>query len=412
MKSDIDRLMREKDLDALLIMGNAGHNPAMVYFTGLVHVSNAYLIKRRDHPPVLFHYGMERDEASSTGLETRDLTDYDIFRRVEAAGGDTNLAEAQLLADVFQEFGIRGRVSLYGRVDIGFTFDSFRTLQDLAPQVELVGEIARESVLIEARSTKDEEEVARIRKMGETTAAVVGEVATFLTSHQSESGVLVDRTGEPLTVGDVKRRINLWLTMRGAENPQGTIFAIGRDAGIPHSAGNDEDHIPLGVPIVFDIFPCEAGGGYFHDCTRTWCLGHAPDQALELYEDVRTVYDEVYASMQVGTPCRDYQLLTADLFAAKGHPTVVEDPNLQHGYAHSLGHGLGLAVHEGPSFSHLKSNHDRLEPGAVVTVEPGLYYPDRGLGMRIEDTVWVKQDGELQSLTPFPKDLVLKMPGQ
>jgi Xaa-Pro aminopeptidase len=404
--------MQEKDLDALLIMGDAGHNPAMVYFTGLVHVSNAYLIKRRNHPPVLFHYGMEREEAKSTGLESRDLTDYEIFKRIDNAAGDTNLAEARLLADLFGEFGISGRVSVYGKIDIGYSYDSLRTLEELAPDIQLVGEIARESVLTNARSTKDEAEVARIRKMGETTAAVVGEVATFLTSHRVESGVLVNPQGAPLTIGDVKRRINLWLTMRDAENPKGTIFAIGRDAGIPHSAGDDEDQIKLGTPIVFDIYPCEAGGGYFHDCTRTWCLGHAPDEAIELYEDVRAVYDEVYASLEVGKPCRDFQLLTAELFGTRGHPTVVDDPKMQRGYAHSLGHGLGLAVHEGPSFSHLESNHDHLDAGAVITVEPGLYYPDRGLGVRIEDTVWVRPDGEMESLTPFPKDLVLKMPGQ
>ena len=89
--------------------------------------------------------------------------------------------------------------------------------------------------------------------------------------------MLIGRDGEPVTIGQVKGLINLWLAERGAENPEGTIFAIGRDAAVPHSSGNPSDILRLGQTIVFDIYPCEAGGGYFYDFTRTWCLGYAPD---------------------------------------------------------------------------------------------------------------------------------------
>ena len=87
-----------------------------------------------------------------------------------------------------------------------------------------------------------------------------------------------------------KRRINLWLAERGADNPEGTIFAIGRDAGVPHSTGTASDPLRLGQTIVYDIFPCEAGGGYYYDFTRTWCLGYAPDAVQALYQDVLDVY--------------------------------------------------------------------------------------------------------------------------
>lgn len=411
MKSDVDRLMAEADLDALLIMGDARHNPYMVYFTGIAHVSGAYLIKPRDRNPILFHYSMEREEARRTSLETRDLTDYDIPALLEQAGGDTVQAEAALLRNILREYDLSGRISIYGRTEIGPSFGSLSLLQERLPEVQFVGEDGRQSVLIRARATKDADEAARIRKMGEVTAAVVGEVATFLSSHRAKDGVLVNAGGNPLTIGEVKCRINLWLTMRGAENPQDVIFAIGRDAGIPHSAGGADDPLELGKTIVFDIYPCEAGGGYFHDCTRTWCLGYAPDPVLELYEDVRAVYEKVIERLAAGKPCRDFQLLTAEEFSARGHPTVVEDSKTQRGYTHSLGHGVGLSVHEWPSFSHLESNQDLLQPGSVITVEPGLYYPERAMGIRIEDTVWVRPDGQMESLTTFPKDLVLKVPG-
>ena len=72
---------------------------------------------------------------------------------------------------------------------------------------------------------------------------------------------------------------------------------------------------------------------------------------------------------------------------------------------------MGLDVHEGPSFSHLESNTDVLQPGTVFTFEPGLYYPERGMGVRIEDTVWARPDGGFEVLAEYPKDLVLKIPG-
>ncbi len=352
---------------------------------------------------------MERDEAAHTGLKTRNLDDYGYLKLLKETGGNLIQAHVIQLERIFEEFQVRGRVGIYGNVEIGPIYSVLRQLDENLSQVDLVGEARNMSVLTQARTTKEEEEVDRIRKMGEITTTVVADVAGFLTSHQVRDGVLVDREGQALTVGDVKRRINLWLAMRGADNPDGSIFAIGHDAGVPHSAGKDDDLIPVGKPIVFDIFPCEAGGGYFHDFTRTWCLGYASDDVQEIYQDVLDVYESVCATMRPNTLCRGYQVLACELFEKKGHPTMLNTPETKEGFVHGLAHGVGLSIHEGPSFSHLESNEDQLLPGSVFTPEPGLYYPEREIGVRIEDTVWVRPDGSLEVLAEYPKDLILKM---
>jgi Xaa-Pro aminopeptidase len=236
---------------------------------------------------------------------------------------------------------------------------------------------------------------------------VVGQVADFLCSHPAKNGVLLKADGQPLTIGQVKRMINLWLAERGADNPEGTIFAIGKDAGVPHSTGQAEDVLKLGQTIVFDIFPCEAGGGYHYDFTRTWCLGYAPDEVQALFEDVLGVYRQVMASLEVGASFKRSQKLTCELFEALGHPTVQSNPQTENGYVHSVGHGLGLYVHERPSSGTSAPETDRLDPGVVVTIEPGLYYPERGMGVRLEDTVWVSPEGGFEILAPYPLDLVL-----
>ncbi|MBC8504550.1 MAG: aminopeptidase P family protein [Chloroflexi bacterium] len=408
MKSDLDRLMKNHDLDAILVTGPAKHNPAMYYLTGGGHMTSAELIKARGDDPVLYYNPMERDEAAATGLMTKNLAEYNYKKLLKQAEGDSIKAQALRYQKMLSEQGIEsGRMAIYGKVDVGGGYALFSALQELIPDLEIVGEISRNSMLLDAMATKDESEVDHIRKMGKITTTVVGNVADFLTSHQAKDEVLVDRQGEPLTIGDVKKRINLWLAMEGAENPEGTIFAIGRDAGVPHSSGNPDDLLRLGQTIIFDIFPCEAGGGYFYDFTRTWCLGYAPEDVQALYDDVYSVYQKIMAALKPGTPFNDYQNLTCDFFEARGHPTVKDNPTLQEGYVHSLGHGLGLHVHERPWSGSTATKNDILEPGVVVTIEPGLYYPEKGMGCRLEDTVWVTPKGKMEILAEYPLDLVL-----
>ncbi|MBI4770741.1 MAG: aminopeptidase P family protein [Chloroflexi bacterium] len=411
MKSDLDRLMTDKQVDALLVTGPALHNPSMYYFTGGVHLTQGALLKQRGCPPVLLHYPMERDEAARTGLLTRNIMDYGYAELLKQENGNRSRALVGVFSKLFAEFGVQqGTVSLYGRVDLGPAFHIFNALADSLPGVNFVGE-SSDAVLALAAATKDAAEIERMRAVGKITTAVVGQVAEFITSHREKDGVMVKKDGSPLTVGEVKHNVNRWLLERGAENPEGCIFAIGRDAGVPHSAGNPQDVIATGKTIVFDIFPQESGGGYFYDFTRTWCVGHAPDEAYALYQDVLDCYKHVSSAFRAGTPCRDYQVMTCDFFRARGHQTVMDDPKVESGYVHSLGHGLGLNVHESPALTHLAQESALLQPGAVVTVEPGLYYPERGMGVRLEDTVWVTPEGRFETLAEYSMELVLMVRG-
>jgi Xaa-Pro aminopeptidase len=279
------------------------------------------------------------------------------------------------------------------------------------PDLEIVGEPQDESMFLRAMETKDETEVARIRKMGDITVEVVGMVAGLLTSCQVRPDeVLLKADGTPLTVGDVKSKISLWLAERGAEQPEGCIFAIGKDAGVPHSVGTPEDLMRLGRTIVFDIFPSEAGGGYFYDFTRTWTLGYAAPEAAALYADVKSVYDKVIENLDLNAAFKEYQRLVCNEFHGRGHPTPMHDEGLlENGYVHSVGHGVGLNIHERPASRHTASDDNRLRPGVVVTIEPGLYYPEKGMGVRLEDTYCVRPDGKMERLADYPYDFVLPM---
>lgn len=411
MKSDIDDIMQARNLDALLVFGHAEHNPPMFYFVGGGHVSHAALIKKRGEPPVLFHADMERGEAAKSGLKTVPLSKYDIDALLKEANGDNALASAMRYQSMLGDLGIAsGRVGVYGTYDVGSVFAVLTHLQRRMPALEFVGETRDDSLFMRAMETKDEAEVERIRHMGRITAQVVGRVAEYLTSREvGADEILLKDDGTPVTIADVKSRINLWLAELGAENPEDTIFAIGSDAGVPHSLGNPSDPVRLGRTIVFDIFPCERGGGYFYDFTRTWSLGYATPEAQALYDTVKASYETVMDNLDLNASFKEYHKLVCEFFEARGHLTPLGTKNPVEGYVHSLGHGVGINIHERPWSGFSATDDNLLKPGVVFTIEPGLYYPEKGMGVRIEDSYWMRPDGRVERLAEYPYDFVLPM---
>ena len=116
-----------------------------------------------------------------------------------------------------------------------------------------------------------------------------------------------------------------------------------------------------------------------------------------------------FDSFRVNMPAKAMQMAVQDYLESKGHKTSRSHPGTNEGYVHGLGHGVGLKIHERPSISHL--SEDKLVAGNVITIEPGVYYPDRGFGVRIEDMVYIADDGQLVTLTDFHKELVLPLKG-
>lgn len=411
MKSDLDALMQARDLDALLVFGDAEHNPSMYYFTGGGHVSGAMLIKKAGKEPVLFYNDMERDEAARSGLKTVSFSEFPLSDYEKQADGDRLLASALRYKKILEEYGLSaGRVAVYGKVEFSQLFGITMKLAQLMPQVEYIGEPGGDSTLLRAMETKDEVEVARIRRMGAVTTTIVKLVQDYLTSREvRQDEVLLKEDGSPLTIGDVKSRVALWLAERGAVDVEGMIFAIGRDAGVPHSVGNPEDLITLGKTIVFDIFPAEQGGGYFYDFTRTWSLGYATPEAQALYDQVQEIYNKVVENLDLNASFVEYQRMTCEYFESKGHSSPLNTKAPLDGYVHSLGHGVGLNIHERPASGLTAGDDHLLRPGVVVTIEPGLYYPEKGMGVRIEDSYWVRPDGKMEILAEYPYDFVLPM---
>jgi len=188
----------------------------------------------------------------------------------------------------------------------------------------------------------------------------------------------------------------------GLVEPHGSIISQGRDAGVPHNHGDDAEGIRAGEPIIVDIYPQQIGGGYHFDMTRTFCVGPARAELQEVFETVREAQRRGLKGLRLGSLAREHQDAVCDFYESKGHPTVRQDDKIEEGYVHSLGHGVGLEIHEPPRIA--REEQDVLRPGMVITIEPGAYVPGYG-GVRIEDVVVVTTTS-CEVLTPTTKEFL------
>ena len=407
MKRDLDQLMKVRELDAIVVEGAVHGNPAMYYMTNGAGLTGGRVIKRRGQEATLLCSPLEREEAADSGLATVNVSKYGFIDLLREKG-DRMAATVELYRRVFDDLNVRGKVGFYGLGDRGRAWVLLNALDAQLDDITVYGDF--DVTLIDAaRATKDRAEAERMRKIGRQTCDVIGQTVEFLQSHGVKDEALVQADGTPLTIERVHQEITRFIGAQGLEDPEGFIFSIGHDAGVPHNKGTAGDVLALGKTIVFDICPREAGGGYFADVTRTFCLGYAPAEVEKAYRDVYDCQAQLLASYSAGTETRAYQQQTCAFFEERGYPTIAQDTKIEIGYMHTIGHGVGLAIHEEPRFSDTPDNTDVLQPGHVFTCEPGLYYPDEGFGIRIEDDVWIDLDGTAQVLTDFPKELVIEL---
>ena len=355
MHADLDPLMTARGIGALIVPMHEAMHASFRWITRGAKVTRGYAIKVAGREPLLVTYPMERDEGAATGLETLIV--------------HKQVPDGAFFAGILRDLRAEGPVSFLGNAPLHLYLTIAEEMRRDGWELVTGGD----DVIQMARKRKDEREIEAIRSVGERTAQIVDSVRDML--------------GRPgLRLGDIKHFISLEIARLGMIEDHETIVSQGRDAGIPHSRGDAAAEVRPGVTLVLDIFPADRTTGYFFDMTRTFW-----GEESAIYRDVQAAYDLAAREMKPGQRAAASQSLVCDFFESKGYKTTRSDPKTLDGYVHSLGHGVGLDIHEKPSFS--LSSEDALEAGDVVTIEPGLYFPDREIGVRIEDTFVVREGG-------------------
>jgi Xaa-Pro aminopeptidase len=250
------------------------------------------------------------------------------------------------------------------------------------------------------RRAKSDAELAGIRRAQKAAEAGMAAAAALLREAVPEGDTLV-LDGAPLTAERVRAALREACAAHGAPAPPDVIVASVWQ-GFGHEAGSGP--LPANLPIQIDLWPRDEPSGCWADMTRTFVVGEV-DEATRAQEAlVREAFEKVRDTVRPGVTGRELHALTCDIFEAAGHRTqrtgpAEDDPN--EGFQFSLGHGVGLDIHEDPGMG--PSGRSPLVAGDVIAVEPGLWEREIG-GVRYEDLLLVTEDG-CETLTQYPYDL-------
>jgi Xaa-Pro aminopeptidase len=240
---------------------------------------------------------------------------------------------------------------------------------DLVPVEEWVEEL---------RTVKSAPEIAAIRK------------ACGIADRVFEA--LLEQVRPGITERALAARLDMELASRGAEGPSfETIVAFGERAALPHARPGPRE-LRRGDVVLLDFGA--VADGYVSDMTRTVACGEPPGAMREIYALVLEAQAAAIGGIRAGMGGPEADALARDVIDAGGHGPA---------FGHSLGHGIGIEVHERPRLG--RSSKDRLATGNTVTIEPGIYLEGVG-GVRIEDDALVGEDG-VEVLTAAPKERFL-----
>ncbi len=357
----------------------------MLYATGLF-VPDPFIYLRTSGRPLMVMSDLEIDRARAQAPHCR-VASLGQYQQKLRAQGILRPGLAHVVRQILREKGIR-RVTVPDNFPLGLATD----LEKLGIPVK-----ARPGNFFPEREIKSAAEVRKI-----SAALVMAEVG-MAEAMQVLRTAKIGRDRKllyhnlPLTSEKLRAVIDCAI-LQACGLAANTIVAGGRQACDPHERG----YGPLRAhePIIIDIFPRSQKTGYFGDITRTVVRGRASEAVGRLYDTVRRGQNIAFRKIRANIPTGDAHRAVHEFFDQQGYKTRRHHGRME-GFFHGTGHGLGLEIHESPRVS--ANSTGKLRPGHVVTVEPGLYYPEIG-GVRLEDVALVTNNGA-RNLTRFEKVL-------
>jgi len=384
--SDLDAALETAGVEGYLI--DADSEDSDQYYLSGFDAPDPFVTLYDGEVRLLFARSLEygRAQAQSRAASVERYTDFDYQRLREEHGepGASNRAVAAFL-DSYDA----GSVAVPPRFPVGRADGLREQGIDVEPD--------HESAVTAVRARKTPKEIGHVREAQRANEAAMAAAEELIAGASIDADGRLVHDGEALTSERVRREIELTLLHSGCALDE-TIVACGRDAADPHDRGSGP--LAAGEPIIVDVFPRSKETKYHADMTRTFLRGDPPATVQEWYDLTARAKQAALSAVGPGTTGETVHDAACDVYEEAGLPTLRSDETTETGFIHSTGHGVGLDVHESPRIG---PGGGELEPGHVVTVEPGLYDPAVG-GVRIEDLVVVTEDGH-ENLTEYPQRL-------
>lgn len=400
MIQDLDNELSKVGINALVVIGDSTFgNPSLTYVVGTTIPRGGFYIKPVGSDPMLIVNDGDVGSAKQGIVKNiRSISEFGFYKLAKKFG--VNKAISEVCVHVLKELHVKGNVCLAGKVEASIALIWAEWLKTKGFSISI-----DEKLVNRVRMTKDIVEIDKIRNIGRKTEKVVETTINMLLECDvDKEDNLRGERGKPLTVGGVKAFIRMKLAEENLIASMDTVFAIGAEGADPHNVGGEKTVITTNTPIVFDIFPQEVGG-YCFDTTRTFVIGKASEKVKNCYMAVLESQHLALDIIKSGVPGIEVMMKVCEFLEAKGYKTPIyytkKTIPMTEGFIHGLGHGIGLTIGESPSLG--LTSEEILKEGAVITVEPGLYYPNE-FGVRIEDVVVVRKN-KLENLSTLPKEL-------
>jgi Xaa-Pro aminopeptidase len=367
--------MKDKD-SALYFIYASSEQSADLYYLAGVYVPDPYISMLYQEQSYAFVNQLEYGRVVAQSKYDQVLLLEQVKR--ELAGIFHCEERAVGPALIMHHYALKFKVSEV-TVPNDFPAQYFAQLQDYGFSVR-----CRAHEKFQQRALKTAGERAAIRQANRASAAGLRAAERILKASQV-IGNRLQYQGRFLTADYLRQQIDLACLNAGAL-ARNTIVACGRQACDPHEAGSG--YLRPHQLIIVDVFPRHQKTGYHGDMTRTFLKGRANDGQRRLVTTVRQAQLAAIQAVYAGQSGHRVHQVAQSVFTSAGYETKCIRQKFV-GFIHSTGHGLGLEVHESPRVA---PHAEALQAGHVVTIEPGLYYPEIG-GCRIEDVVAVQTDG-------------------
>lgn len=379
MRGDLDAILAEKGAESLLLYSESFKNSNMYYLTKFLAPDPFIFFKKVDTDPVIVVNQMEYSRAQKQSIvkDVRSYFDYKYLEVVKTAK-EPHLGTMKFIANVTKkELGADTKIC----VPHNFPAMAADILREEGLTIKPMFDIVEK-----ARETKDADEINEIQAVQAVAEEVTAEAIDLIANADVDANGILIVKKEPLTVGKVKSFLGHQFLDHGFVMEEDIIVACGPKGSDPHYFGDPQDVLKANQPIILDICPRSVQKRYWTDMTRTIVKGKASDKVRKMFNAVLEARNASIDAIQAGTLGSNVYNVCCDVLEKAGYETTRGGKQITRGLTHSLGHGVGLDIHEVPRMSELYKFP--LKEHNIVTVEPGLYDPDIG-GLRIEDIVKV-----------------------
>jgi len=383
LRGDLDGILSEKGAEALLLYSDSFRDANMYYLTKFLAPDPFIFLKRVDSDPIIIVSQMEYPRAQKQSIvkDVRSYLDYNYLEAVKTTK-DPQLGAMKFIAKVAEkELGTGTRICVPPNFPV--------IAADVLREEELTIN-PMFGVVEKARETKDSHEVEEIKAVQAVNEKVTSEAIEVIANSDVGSNKTLLINGEPLTVGKIKSFFGRKLLENGCLPEEDIIVACGTKASDPHYVGELEDKLKADQPIILDSYPRSIQKRYWTDMTRTIVKGRASDKLKKMFDAVSEAKNASFDAIQAGAVGSQVYDVCCDVLEKAGYETTRGGKKITKGMTHSLGHGVGLQIHESPRMSELYTSP--LKAHSIVTVEPGLYDPQIG-GVRLEDIIEVTKSG-------------------